>query len=130
MTSAKTKRDQLLKEIIMEKKRKLWNELRGELFGKLGEEYNTQFEIALDDAERGLADLLEDTGLSIADIRRQELTLMEEAERRLSEGTYGVCDECGTEIDTERMKVAPYTRYCIKCQERSEGPPYPPGTKL
>ena len=129
MASEKTERNQLLKEVIMERKRKLWNELRAELFGKLGEEYHDQFDIAMDDAERGLDDLLEDTGLSIADIRRQELTQMEEAERRLSEGTYGLCDECGEEIDTERMKVVPYTRYCVRCQERSEGPTYPPGTK-
>jgi len=130
MTAAEGTRQEQLKEIIMEKKRKLWIELRGELFGKLGEEYHAQFEIALDDAERGLADLLEDTGLALADIRRQELTLMEEAERRLSDGTYGTCDDCGVEMDAERLRVVPYALYCVTCQGRREGPAYPPGTKL
>ncbi len=123
-------RQERLREIIIERKRKMWNELRGELFQQLGEEHHAQFEVALDVGDQGLADLIEDTGLTIADVRRQELTLMADAERRLQEGTYGTCDDCGTEISEERLQVVPYALYCVKCQEKREAPPYPPGKTL
>jgi len=46
--------------------------------------------------------------MAVADIRRQELTRMDEALGRLKEGRYGICVECGAEIAEERLRVAPY----------------------
>ncbi len=119
-------RDQHLKDILMENKRRLWNELRVELFENMGAQVNSQFENPLDDGEQSLLDVIEDTGLAVADIRKTELTNLHEAERKLGEGTYGICEDCGEEIDVERMKVVPYAIYCVSCQEAHEGPLHPP----
>ncbi len=119
-----------LKAILVEKKRMMWNELRTDLFRDTGEALHSQFELALDPAEQGLIDLLADTGLQVADIRRQELTAMDEAMGRLEQGTYGICEACGREIAEERLQVMPFTRYCLKDQKESEGPSYPPSVKL
>lgn len=119
-----------LRAMLLENKRRMWNELRDELFRKSGEELHTQFEIAQDPADTGLIALLEDTGLAVADIRRQELTRMDEAMNRLERGTYGTCEECGVEIDEKRLAVAPLSSYCIDCQKRREGPSYGPGVKM
>ena len=119
-----------LRALLLENKRRLWNELRDEVFRSSGEELHTQFEIPQDPAEQGLIDLLEDVGLAVADIRRQELTRMDEAMGRLERGTYGLCDDCGTEIDERRLSVSPLARYCLDCQKRHEGPGYPPGVTL
>ena len=123
-------RETKLREILLEKKRALWNELRNELFQETAEGMHRQFEFALDPAERGLIDLLEDTGLQIADIRRQELTALDEAAGRLERGTYGVCEECGRDIPEARLKVMPFARYCVKDQEKEEGPSHPPGVTM
>ena len=40
--------------------------------------------------------------------------------RRVDEGNYGVCVECGVEIPFQRLKVQPVALRCIDCQERSE----------
>ncbi len=37
--------------------------------------------------------------------------------KRIDEGTFGVCEECGTEIVRERLVALPATRYCISCAE-------------
>ncbi|MBI5286424.1 MAG: TraR/DksA family transcriptional regulator [Deltaproteobacteria bacterium] len=119
-----TKKDRQtrLKKILLERKRKLWIELRDELFKKMAPEHHAQFETALDYEDQALLDLIEDTGLTIADIRREELTRMDETMRKLDEGTYGICEDCGEEISEERLKVMPYALYCVKCQEKHEGP--------
>lgn len=38
--------------------------------------------------------------------------------RRMQEGSYGICEVCGQEIDAERLAVLPHTTLCIKCAQR------------
>ena len=130
VTGKMNKRQTRLREMLLEKKRAMWNELRDALFQNTGEELHSQFEFPLDPAEQGLIDLLADTGLTVADIRRQELTAMDEAMGRVERGTYGICDACGRVIPEERLRVMPFARYCREDQEKEEGPVYPPGAKF
>jgi DnaK suppressor protein len=129
-TGKMNKRQARLRDILLEKKRAMWNELRDELFQVMGEELHSQFEISLDPAEMGLVDLLADTGLKVADIRRQELTAMDEAMGRLEQGAYGICEACGREIPEERLRVMPTARYCREDQEKQEGPSFLPAAKF
>jgi RNA polymerase-binding transcription factor DksA len=39
---------------------------------------------------------------------------------RLKEGTFGLCEECETEIPPARLEVLPYARYCVPCAEKLE----------
>lgn len=113
-------RKERLKANLLELKRKLWVELREEYFKKLGEEYSEQFHNPQDVEDLSLIDLIEDTGLTIADIHKERLIQLEEALRKLEEGTYGICDECGKEIDDERLKIMPFATLCVKCQSKKE----------
>jgi len=121
MTVTKKTRQERLKKILVDKKRKMWNDLREEIFNKLGREYNKQFDNPQDLEEQSLVDMIEDVGLAIADIRREELTEMDEAIRKLEDGTYGICEDCSTEIDEARLKVVPLTPCCVTCQAKKEG---------
>jgi DnaK suppressor protein len=42
-----------------------------------------------------------------------ELEQVAQARRRVADGTYGVCDECGEPIADERLCAVPATRWCI-----------------
>ena len=46
----------------------------------------------------------------IQEIRRIEQTL-----KRISEGTYGICAQCGADIDPKRLNVLPTATTCISC---------------
>ena len=41
------------------------------------------------------------------------------AEDRLTDGSYGTCQGCGTRIPVERLEILPYVRYCVSCQQRA-----------
>lgn len=116
----KLARQEMLKKLLMENKRKMWNELRNEIFDKLGREYSKQFDNPQDMEDQSLIDLIEDTGLAVADIHRQELTEMDEAIRKLKDGTYGICEDCGEEIAEKRLKIVPFASFCTKCQAMKE----------
>jgi RNA polymerase-binding protein DksA len=38
--------------------------------------------------------------------------------RRLDEGGYGVCENCGNEIAPERLEALPTARLCLACKQR------------
>jgi len=118
------------RKLLADQKRKLWAELREELVATVGEELHTQYEIPQDVGEMSILDLLSDAGLAIADIRHAQLTNLEEALGRLEMGTYGICEGCGERIAMERLKLVPFTAYCVECQQEKEGPGRPPGVKI
>lgn len=35
-------------------------------------------------------------------------------------GTYGVCEDCGKMIDTDRLMIYPEATYCASCQKKRE----------
>lgn len=43
----------------------------------------------------------------------QGLAQVNGALRRIEEGEYGSCTECGETIDENRLKAVPFTAYCI-----------------
>jgi RNA polymerase-binding protein DksA len=53
-----------------------------------------------------------------------ELELIEAAERRLADGTYGYCLDCGTAIPVSRLRANPIATRCIPCQTEVERPPH------
>ncbi len=52
-----------------------------------------------------------------ANLRTRLLKEVEGALKRVSQGTYGICEGCGEEISPNRLKALPWARYCIPCQE-------------
>lgn len=58
--------------------------------------------------------------LSLTELDRKQLFLVEEALERIQRGGYGVCCQCGRAIHLKRLEVAPWARYCLPCQELEE----------
>lgn len=68
---------------------------------------------ATDEFEKGL-----EVGLSNSESKIMEA--INYAIKKIEEGKYGICEECGKPISRERLKAIPYARYCIKCQTERE----------
>jgi DnaK suppressor protein len=45
---------------------------------------------------------------------------IEEAIDRIDQGTFGICDMCGSEIGLKRLEVRPVTTLCIECKMEQE----------
>ena len=58
--------------------------------------------------------------LILTDREKRKLAQIDDALDRLEENTYGLCEECGTKIPKARLKVLPFARYCVECQEKNE----------
>lgn len=47
---------------------------------------------------------------------------IDEALARIDGGSFGRCEECGGTIARQRLQALPYTRHCIECARKLEGP--------
>lgn len=70
-------------------------------------------DVASDNYER-------DFNLSLVSKERKIIMEIDEALKRIDEGTYGICQMSGKPIAKSRLKAIPYARYTKKCQEKLE----------
>jgi RNA polymerase-binding protein DksA len=57
---------------------------------------------------------------TLEDNEKSALDAIAAALKRIEDGTYGTCANCGEPIGTERLEAVPWTTQCIDCKRREE----------
>jgi DnaK suppressor protein len=73
-----------------------------------------------DEADAAVTTDLRERAMWLAQDSRQKLELIQQALRRLDDGTYGRCLVCGGPINPERLEALPYATQCIHCQQQAD----------
>jgi RNA polymerase-binding transcription factor DksA len=71
-------------------------------------------------AELGTETFERERDLTALAIIEDELADIELAIRKVGDGSYGICEECGQPIGDERLAAKPWARLCIVDQARAE----------
>jgi RNA polymerase-binding protein DksA len=58
--------------------------------------------------------------LGLASSDRKFIYELDDALKKMEDGTFGICDECKSLITKVRLKAVPSARLCIKCQQKKE----------
>ncbi len=58
--------------------------------------------------------------LRVRDRERKLISKVDEALKRIDDGTYGTCELCGESISKKRLEVRPVTTCCIECKTEEE----------
>ncbi|MFA4983871.1 MAG: TraR/DksA family transcriptional regulator [Candidatus Omnitrophota bacterium] len=58
--------------------------------------------------------------LGLASNEMEVLYVLDDALKRIDEGSYGICEDCKQPISKTRLKALPQASLCIKCQEKRE----------
>jgi DnaK suppressor protein len=58
--------------------------------------------------------------LRMRDRERKLLVKIDEALERIENGTFGICDHCGSEIGVKRLIARPVVTLCINCKTLQE----------
>src|SRR5258705_2659776 len=93
--------------VVEERRSALLDELREDVRRVRGEPREEITGPAPDTGDESVADLIE--GLDQAEVARElaELRAIEAARKRFAEGNYGVCLDCGGDIDYRRLRAYP-----------------------
>lgn len=72
-------------------------------------------------ADQASDDYERDFSLGRATEEQGLLYSIDEALKRVEEGTYGSCTQCNKPIAKKRLVALPHTALCIECQKKNEG---------
>jgi RNA polymerase-binding transcription factor DksA len=56
--------------------------------------------------------------ISLEENLEETLREVERALKKIQQGKYGFCEECGKEIDEKRLRVMPTARWCLSCKNK------------
>ncbi|HNW39237.1 MAG TPA: TraR/DksA family transcriptional regulator [Candidatus Omnitrophota bacterium] len=112
------------KKIVLKKKEQLINDLehisddtlrksQKEASGDISGYTYHMADVASDNYDREFS-------LSLASGDRKSLYDLDDALKRIEDGTFGICDDCKGAITKIRLKAVPSARLCIKCQQKRE----------
>ena len=108
-------RQQVLKSLLEERHREIQTKLR-----TLRETLPAEVAEVKEPEEQSVNDFVRDVELALIEMTSATLSQIDEAMRRLEEGTYGFCANCGAEIAEARLTAVPFANLCRACQEAQE----------
>jgi DnaK suppressor protein len=109
-----------LKSMLIAKRDSLLKEAKQEIQKYVSGENRQLVDTAIDEADWAAVEISEDINLKRLSAHRQLLNDVEECLRKVNEGTYGICEDCGEEISEKRLRVIPTATLCIDCKEQRE----------
>ena len=119
-TPLTAKRSEHLKKILYRKRAEVVKELEQQMGRKLTMEAGQKIDSAMDSGDMSLQDMDQGIDYSLLEMKYEQYKDIADAFRKLQNGTYGLCEECGQEIDIKRLEVNPLARYCITCKQHKE----------
>ena len=66
------------------------------------------------------ADAERDLSIALEERESAELVAIDEALKRIADGSYGLCVDCGVSIATARLHANPTALRCVGCQDKAE----------
>ena len=109
-----------LRATMSARSRQLREEIRQTLLKSDHEQYAMIADQVRDLEDDSFADLMVDVNLAEIDRDLEEMRLIDGAMRRLDDGSYGFCEQCGSPIEIARLRATPFASRCFDCQSAFE----------
>jgi DnaK suppressor protein len=116
--ATKTSRYNELRKMLEDRRRELMNEVQGKIRDVRAD--GSRDRDVLDQGESSEIDIQDEIEFALIQMKSETLHKVHEALRRLEEGTYGNCFECGDEIAEARLRALPFAARCKDCEEARE----------
>jgi DnaK suppressor protein len=115
---AKARRLDELRTVLESRRAELAHEVQGSIRGVRSD--GTGDRDGLDAAESSEADSQDDLGFALIQLKAETLKNIDIALRRIEQGDYGDCFECGNEIAEARLRALPFAVRCRNCEALRE----------
>jgi DnaK suppressor protein len=118
MSATNGRRDHELTKMLENRRRQLVEEVQGKI--RDGRRDYTKEREVLDEGESSEVDMQEDIEFALIQMKAETLKKIDAALRRIGEGTYGECFECGEDIPEARLRALPFAVRCRDCEGARE----------
>jgi DnaK suppressor protein len=84
------------------------------------QEFRAEKQICCDPIDMAAMEVQRNYNLRIRDREAVLIKKIQAALRRIKDGDYGICEECGEDIALGRLKARPTAELCIQCKQKQE----------
>jgi len=91
----------------------------------LNKEHNNSTSMPNHMAELGSGNFDQDLTLSLLGSEKDAIDQIDGALKRIEDGSFGQCEECGMKIPKPRLEAIPYASLCVRCASQQEEGPGP-----
>ena len=112
----RTSRGRSLERLLEQHRAEFWD-CRRRLRAEASTDVRDEMDFSVGHAVRAV-------GAAVAELSSGTVRRIETALRRLANGRYGSCAECGHRIAAARLKVLPFAECCRDCQSPYDGKPW------
>jgi DnaK suppressor protein len=111
-------RSNRLKKLLEDRHSKLAHDVQGRIRDARNDSVKSRE--GLDEGESSEVDIQDEIEFALIQMKAEMLNRIDTALRRIDEGTYGRCSECGGEIAEARLRALPFAVRCKDCEEAHE----------
>jgi len=112
-----------MRKDALKKFKKLFEDQRKSLLFSdrvLREDFSVNSDDRFDELDQATSDIEQSMRMRLRNREALYLKKLDEALKRIDEGTFGDCDECGEEIGHNRLLARPTATLCVHCKEEQE----------
>ena len=84
------------------------------------EDFNVCPDDRFDEIDQATTDIEQSMRMRLLNRETLYIKKLDEALRRIEEGTFGECDDCGEDIEIRRLEARPTATLCVSCKEEQE----------
>jgi DnaK suppressor protein len=117
-----------MKAVTLKKFKKVFETQRKELLFAgttvVREDFGVNSDDRFDEVDQASTDVDKEMRMRLCNREMLYLKKLDQALKRIEEGSFGECDECGEDIELRRLEARPTANLCVSCkeeQERKEG---------
>jgi DnaK suppressor protein len=102
-----------------EKFKKLYLKMRADIVSSINNADN-ELDLAGDDIDQVQGKTLSEMQDRLSKRDLAKLNRLDTALRKIDDGSFGICDDCGCRIPDKRLEILPGADLCINCAEQEE----------
>jgi DnaK suppressor protein len=84
------------------------------------EDFNASVDDRFDEVDQASTDVEQSMRMRLRSREMLYLKKVDEALKRIEDGSFGLCEECGEEIEVRRLEARPTATLCVACKEEEE----------
>ena len=112
-----------MKQTTLKKFKKVFEaQKKGLLFNTqvIREDFSVNSDDRYDEIDQAATDIEQAMRMRLSNREALYIKKVEEALKRIDDGTFGECDECGEDIELRRLEARPTATLCVACKEEQE----------
>lgn len=112
-----------MKKEVLKRFKKLFEEQKANVLYNdrvIRDDFHVSHDDRMDDVDQASSDVEQSMRMRLRNREMLLIKKIDEALRRIEEGTFGMCSACENEIELRRLEARPTATLCIACKEDEE----------